>query len=114
MTRLWRVGVRACVQATCKRSLEQVALKVYHMENLCELNHYQVYREIRVHSALSHQHIIQLYCAFQVRRLARARKHLPEQPSAGRGVTKTAALLCKTDGHAPHVLRVLRRRATTW
>ena len=30
------------IQATCKKSLEQVALKVYHMENLCELNHYQV------------------------------------------------------------------------
>ncbi len=44
-----------------------VGAQVYHMENLCELNHYQVYREIRVHSALSHQHIIQLYCAFQVR-----------------------------------------------
>lgn len=53
------------VQATCRKSLEQVALKVYHMENLCELNHYQVYREIRVHSGLQHQNIIQLYCSFQ-------------------------------------------------
>jgi len=52
-------------QATCKKSLEQVALKVYHMENLCELNHYQVYREIRVHAGLQHQHIIALFCAFQ-------------------------------------------------
>lgn len=52
-------------QATCKRSLEQVALKVYHMENLCELNHFQVYREIRVHAALRHQNIIHLYAAFQ-------------------------------------------------
>ncbi|GFH28537.1 serine/threonine protein kinase, partial [Haematococcus lacustris] len=52
-------------QATCKRTLEQVALKVYHMENLCELNHFQVYREIRLHSALQHQNIIQLYCSFQ-------------------------------------------------
>jgi aurora kinase len=24
-----------------------------------------VYREIRLHSSLAHQHIIQLYCAFQ-------------------------------------------------
>jgi len=52
-------------QATCRNSLEQVALKVYHMENLCELNHYQVFREIRVHASLSHQNIIQLFCAFQ-------------------------------------------------
>lgn len=60
------VGYASTVyQATCKKSLEQVALKVYHMENLCELNHYQVYREIRVHAGLSHQNIIGLYCAFQ-------------------------------------------------
>ena len=47
--------------------MEQVALKVYHMENLCELNHYQVYREVRVHSSLQHQNIIHLFAAFQVR-----------------------------------------------
>jgi len=52
-------------QATCKKSGEQVALKVYHMENLCELNHYQVYREIRVHSSLQHQNIVHLFAAFQ-------------------------------------------------
>ena len=54
-------------QATCKKTVEQVALKVYHMENLCELNHYQVYREVRVHSSLQHQNIIHLFAAFQVR-----------------------------------------------
>ena len=32
-------------QATCKKTADQVALKVYHMENLCELNHYQVWSE---------------------------------------------------------------------
>ncbi|GIL48763.1 hypothetical protein Vafri_5211 [Volvox africanus] len=52
-------------QAMCKKSLEMVALKVYHMQNLCELNHYQVFREIRVHSSLQHQNIIHLYAAFQ-------------------------------------------------
>ncbi|GAX76664.1 hypothetical protein CEUSTIGMA_g4110.t1 [Chlamydomonas eustigma] len=52
-------------QATCKKSGEQVALKMYHMENLCELNHFQVYREVRVHSSLQHQNIIHLYAAFQ-------------------------------------------------
>jgi len=40
--RRWSKHGRLCAQATCKRSLEQVALKIYHMENLCELNHYQV------------------------------------------------------------------------
>ncbi|GLC41888.1 hypothetical protein PLESTF_000096600 [Pleodorina starrii] len=52
-------------QAMCKKSLEMVALKVYHMQSLCELNHYQVFREIRVHSSLQHQNIIHLYAAFQ-------------------------------------------------
>ncbi|PNH09977.1 Serine/threonine-protein kinase Aurora-3, partial [Tetrabaena socialis] len=52
-------------QAMCKKSLEMVALKVYHMSNLCELNHYQVFREVRVHSSLQHQHVIHLFAAFQ-------------------------------------------------
>ncbi|MEW5308859.1 MAG: hypothetical protein WDW38_000786 [Sanguina aurantia] len=52
-------------QAMCKKTSEMVALKVYHMENLCELNHYQVFREVRVHSTLQHQNIISLFCAFQ-------------------------------------------------
>lgn len=52
----------------CKKTSEMVALKVYHMENLCELNHYQVFREVRVHSTLQHQNIISLFCAFQVSR----------------------------------------------
>ncbi|KAG1670024.1 hypothetical protein FOA52_011180 [Chlamydomonas sp. UWO 241] len=51
--------------ATCKKTAEQVALKVYHMENLCELNHFQVYREIRVHSTLQHQNIVHLFAAFK-------------------------------------------------
>ncbi|GIL69430.1 hypothetical protein Vretimale_13537 [Volvox reticuliferus] len=52
-------------QAMCKKSLEMVALKVYHMQNLCELNHYQVFREVRVHSSLQHENVIHLYAAFQ-------------------------------------------------
>ena len=51
--------------AADKKSREQVALKVYHMENLCELNHFQVYREIKLHSSLDHQNIIHLICSFQ-------------------------------------------------
>lgn len=65
------------LQAMCKKSLEMVALKVYHMENLCELNHYQVFREIRVHQSLQHQNIVHLFASFQVR----AASCSPRQPS---------------------------------
>lgn len=60
------LGTCPVTQAMCKKSLEMVALKVYHMQNLCELNHYQVFREVRVHSSLQHQNIIHLFAAFQV------------------------------------------------
>lgn len=63
-----------CPQAMCKKTSEMVALKVYHMENLCELNHYQVFREVRVHSTLQHQNIISLFCAFQVSWAGHARR----------------------------------------
>lgn len=52
-------------QAQCNYSGEMVALKVYHLESLCELNHYQVLREIRVHAGLHHQNIIHLFTSFQ-------------------------------------------------
>lgn len=52
-------------QARCNYSGDTVALKVYHLESLCELNHYQVLREIRVHASLHHQNIIHLYASFQ-------------------------------------------------
>eukprot|EP00955_Chlamydomonas_euryale_P080750 363466-Chlamydomonas_euryale.AAC.8 len=42
------------------------------MSNLCELNRYQIYREVKLHSSLQHENIITLFAAFkegdQVRR----------------------------------------------
>jgi len=63
--KLYKGYASTVYQATCKKSLEQVALKIYHMQNLCELNHYQVFREVRVHASLQHQNIITIYCTFQ-------------------------------------------------
>lgn len=35
------------------------------MSNLCELNRFQIYREVKLHSSLRHENIISLYAAFQ-------------------------------------------------
>ena len=35
------------------------------MANLCELNRFQIYREVKLHSSLQHENIIQLFAAFQ-------------------------------------------------
>ena len=35
------------------------------MGNLCELNRYQIYREVKLHSSLQHENIITLFGAFQ-------------------------------------------------
>jgi serine/threonine protein kinase len=43
-----------------------VALKVYKMDKLGELQRYQVYREIRIHSQVQHPNLIRLLLAFQV------------------------------------------------
>ncbi|KAK9834350.1 hypothetical protein WJX84_004182, partial [Apatococcus fuscideae] len=51
--------------ATCQRSRMPVALKLYRKSKLSDLNWYQVEREIRLHAALQHEHIIQLYGAFE-------------------------------------------------
>lgn len=51
-------------KAMCKLSGETVCLKSYNMEVLNELNRYQIYREIRLHSFVSHTNIIGLYGAF--------------------------------------------------
>lgn len=55
------------MQAIDLRSARHVALKVYSMAGLDDLNYYQVYREVRLHSSLVHDSIIHLYAAFQVR-----------------------------------------------
>lgn len=52
-------------KAWCKASGETVCLKVYNMANLCELNRYQIYREVKLHSNLQHENIITLFAAFK-------------------------------------------------
>uniref|UniRef100_A0A7R9VBT7 Protein kinase domain-containing protein n=1 Tax=Chlamydomonas euryale TaxID=1486919 RepID=A0A7R9VBT7_9CHLO len=52
-------------KAWCKVSGETVCLKAYNMSNLCELNRYQIYREVKLHSSLQHENIITLFAAFK-------------------------------------------------
>eukprot|EP00884_Botryococcus_braunii_P001181 jgi/Botrbrau1/11063/Bobra.0302s0006.1 len=51
--------------ARCKLSNMPVALKKYRKDRLSELNWHQVQREIRIHSRLNHDNIIQLYASFE-------------------------------------------------
>ncbi|KAG2494233.1 hypothetical protein HYH03_007588 [Edaphochlamys debaryana] len=53
-------------KAFCKRSGELVCLKAYDMAALCELNRFQIYREVQLHGKLGHPNVIGLYGAFQV------------------------------------------------
>lgn len=52
-------------KAMCKYSGGLVCLKIYKMHSLCEMTKYQVFREIKLHGSLHHEHIVQLYAAFQ-------------------------------------------------
>lgn len=51
--------------ATCRLSGLPIALKLYRKEKLSNLNWFQVEREIRIHSQLRHENIIQLFAAFE-------------------------------------------------
>lgn len=51
------------------QSGEMLAVKVYNLNALGELNKVQLIREIRLHGSFVHRNIIELYCAFQVRKL---------------------------------------------
>ncbi|KAG1654074.1 hypothetical protein FOA52_012056 [Chlamydomonas sp. UWO 241] len=51
-------------KAWCKHSSETVCLKVYKLGSLCELNRYQIFREVKLHSGLQHENVITLYGAF--------------------------------------------------
>lgn len=53
------------LQAYCRLSNEPVALKVYNMSRMPPLMRYQLQREVDLHIALAHPHIIKLYAAFQ-------------------------------------------------
>jgi hypothetical protein len=49
------------------QSGEMLAIKVYNLNALGELNKVQLIREIRLHGSFVHRNIIELYCAYQVR-----------------------------------------------
>lgn len=57
-------------QALCTVSRVPVALKIYDLTKLTGFLTYQVYREVEVHSRMSHPHAVQLFAAFRVRRTA--------------------------------------------
>lgn len=48
------------------QSGEMMAVKVYNLNALGELNKVQLIREIRLHGGFAHRNIIELYAAFQV------------------------------------------------
>ncbi|PNH09599.1 Serine/threonine-protein kinase Aurora-3 [Tetrabaena socialis] len=52
-------------KAVCRASGEVVVLKIYHLMSVCDLYKYQIYREVRVHSNLSHENVVHLFAAFQ-------------------------------------------------
>ena len=47
-----------------------VALKVYRLSDQCDLQRVQLYREIRLHSKLYHNNVVQFYVSFLVRSCA--------------------------------------------
>jgi serine/threonine protein kinase len=55
------------LQARDIQSNELMAVKVYNLPQLGELNKVQLIREIRLHGSFAHRNIIELYVAFQVR-----------------------------------------------
>ncbi|GFH09299.1 protein kinase domain-containing protein [Haematococcus lacustris] len=69
--------------ARCRRTLELVVLKVYRLADQCDLQRVQLYREIRVHSRLQHQNIVQFYAAFLVSRCQDLGRGAPEGHCCG-------------------------------
>lgn len=53
-----------------------MAVKVYNLPALGELNKVQLIREIRLHGSMAHRNIIELYVAFQVRMSRMVRQHI--------------------------------------
>lgn len=47
-------------------SKEVMAVKIYNLKALGELNKVQLIREIRLHGNFTHRNIIELYVSFQV------------------------------------------------
>ncbi|GLI63773.1 hypothetical protein VaNZ11_006848, partial [Volvox africanus] len=63
--RLYKGSSSAVYKAVCKRSGLAVALKVYFMKKIPAAIFHMITREIEIHAAVSHPHIIMLYSAFQ-------------------------------------------------
>jgi len=53
------------LQATDRLTGTTMALKLYDMDRLGDLNRHQVYREVRLHMSLDHRHVLRLLAAFQ-------------------------------------------------
>lgn len=45
-------------RAQCRYSGQEVVLKVYNLASICDLYQYQIFREIRLHSRLQHESIV--------------------------------------------------------
>lgn len=63
-----RVGLCAaiCLQARCKYSDQMVAIKVYKLKEQGDIQRMQLYREIKLHSKLQHNNVIQYLACFLV------------------------------------------------
>jgi len=42
-------------------------LKSYQLSAICELYQHQIFREVSLHASLTHENVVTLYAAFQVR-----------------------------------------------
>lgn len=47
-------------RAQCRASGAVVVLKVYDLTSICELYQFQIFREIRLHSRLQHENVVQV------------------------------------------------------
>ncbi|GBF93487.1 aurora protein [Raphidocelis subcapitata] len=52
-------------KAVCRRTREVVVLKSYQLSAICELYQHQIFREVALHAALSHENVVAMYAAFQ-------------------------------------------------
>lgn len=57
----------AFLQALCLSSQQRVALKVYRLTNLNELERLHLFREVTIHARLHHPQVVEFYAAFKVR-----------------------------------------------
>ncbi|GAX78480.1 hypothetical protein CEUSTIGMA_g5919.t1 [Chlamydomonas eustigma] len=70
LSRLVHSGYASDVyKATCKTSRQEVALKVYAVEQMDDLSRAQLAREIRLHSKCHHTNIVNFFAAFVVSQL---------------------------------------------